>query len=162
MREPADRTVSVTVTREVSVPPERVWGCLADPRSFAHWVSGTARIRSADPDWPAVGSELHHHWGLLWHVRDRTTVVESDAPHRLVLTARARPVGVVKAQLDITGDSRGARIALREDVLSGWAARSPRFSRWVQYLRNHRSVRRLARLVERTPDTMGASGSAAR
>lgn len=149
MRELAVGTASVGVTRLVSVPPERVWDLLADPHSFAGWVAGTARIISADPDWPTVGSRLHHRWGLpLWHMRDHTTVIESDAPHRLVLTARARPLGVVRAELDVALVDGGSRIALHETVLSGWAARLPWLSRPVQYLRNHRSVRRLARLVE--------------
>lgn len=164
MREPPVRTAWVGVSRHVSVPPERVWDCLADPRSFASWVAGTARIRSADPDWPALGSQLHHRWGLpLWHVRDHTTVVESNPPHRLVLLARARPVGVVRAELDLAADGRGTRIALRETLLSGWAARLPRLSLPVQRMRNRRSVRRLGELVERAPRyETGASRKGAR
>jgi uncharacterized protein YndB with AHSA1/START domain len=141
---------SVTVSRRARVPPERIWACLADPYSFVEWVAGTSRIRAADASWPSPGSQLHHSWGI-WPVRvnDRTTVVSSDPPRRLVLTARARPLGVVRAELHITTEADGARIVLYEDLLEGWGTRIPGPARVIQYLRNRRSVRRLALVAQR-------------
>lgn len=143
------------VERVVVAPVERVWAFLADPESYAGWVSGTSRIRRADRNWPEVGAQLHHCWGVgPLRVRDRTTVVAAEPPHRLVLLARARPVGVVRAEIEATAQPAGTRIVLTEQLLSGWATRWPRVSGLVQQLRNRRSVRRLAALavaVDRTP-----------
>jgi hypothetical protein len=85
-------------------------------------------------------------------VNDHTTVVSCDPPTRLVLTARARPLGVVRAELRITAEARGARIELHEDLIEGWGTRMPWPSRLIQYLRNRRSVRRLAVVAERSED----------
>lgn len=148
--------LDAAVERVVEAPVERVWAFLAEPKSYAGWVSGTSRIRHADRNWPAVGAQLHHCWGVgPLRVRDRTTVVAAEPPHRLVLLARARPVGVVRAEIAVTGQPDGTRIVLTEELLSGWALRLPRLSAIVQRLRNRRSVRRLATLaaaVDRTSD----------
>lgn len=140
--------LSAAVEQAVDVPVERVWSFLADPESYAGWVSGTSQIRYADRRWPAVGAQLHHCWGIgPLRVRDRTTVVAAEPPHRLVLLARARPVGVVRAAIDVVAQADGARIVITEELLSGWAVRFPWLSGIVQSLRNRRSVRRLAALA---------------
>jgi uncharacterized protein YndB with AHSA1/START domain len=151
---------SVTVSRHARVPPERIWACLADPYSFAEWVAGTSRIRAADASWPSPGSQLHHNWGIwpVW-VNDRTTAISSDPPRRLVLTARARPLGIVQAELHITSEADGARIVLYEDLLEGWGTRVPRLARVIQYLRNRRSVRRLALVAQRSQARARRPGS---
>jgi uncharacterized protein YndB with AHSA1/START domain len=154
---------SVTVSRHARVPPERIWACLADPYSFARWVAGTFRIRSADASWPAPGAELHHSWGI-WpvQVRDRTTVIAADPPRRLVLEARARPVGAVRAEIRVLTEPGGARVVLCEDLVEGWGARWPGLGRIVQYLRNRRSVRRLAVLAECSQNDAPRTRSATR
>lgn len=140
--------LSAAVEQMVGAPVERVWAFLADAESYAGWVSGTSQIRHADPCWPAVGAQLHHCWGIgPLRVRDRTTVVAAEPPHRLVLVARARPVGVVRAEIAVAAQAGEARIVLTEELLSGWAVRLPRLSGIVQRLRNRRSARRLAALA---------------
>ncbi len=75
-----------TSRRQIDVPPERVWAVLADPDSYAHWVVGSRDTRDADPRFPAEGTSFHHTVALgPIDLEDETEVVESDAPHRLVL-----------------------------------------------------------------------------
>jgi hypothetical protein len=126
-------------------------------------VAGTFRIRSADASWPAPGAELHHSWGI-WpvQVRDRTTVIAADPPRRLVLEARARPVGAVRAEIRVLTEPGGARVVLCEDLVEGWGARWPGLGRIVQYLRNRRSVRRLAALAECSQNDAPRTRSATR
>src|SRR5579875_2117223 len=62
MRSPA-RNESVVAEATTPAAVEDVWRVLADPYSYARWVYGTDRIRAADPQWPAVGSRLHHGLG---------------------------------------------------------------------------------------------------
>ncbi len=77
--------------------PEQVFDVLRDGWLYPTWVVGASRMRGQDPSWPAVGSELHHSFGI-WPfvIDDTTTVLEVDEPRRLVIEARAgrsaRPV----------------------------------------------------------------------
>lgn len=128
-------------------PPSAVWRVLADPYSYAQWVDGTQRIRSADPSWPRPGATLHHRFGPpLLRTHDRTIVRAAEPPHRLALTAYARPFGVVAVEVHVRADGTGSRIALCEELQRGLGARFPRLGGAVQRGRMRRSVRRLARL----------------
>ena len=142
----------VVVSRTSSAPPARVWRQLADPRSYAQWVSGTARIRRADDSWPAVGARLYHRFGL-WPLRtdDRTEVLASEPPRRLVLAASALPWGSVRAELRLAATPGGTRIELCEEMLAGLGARLPAAAQFVQRLRNRRSLARLVALAEADP-----------
>jgi len=139
----------VRVHAHSSADVEAVWRCLADPYSFAEWVAGTATIRRADPDWPAAGARLYHQFGR-WPLRsrDHTTVLGSDAPHRIRLTAAARPFALVEADVTVVAEGSGTRITLSERVVGGFGARFPRVTRAVQRRRNRRSLARLVRLAE--------------
>ena len=121
---------------------------LADPWSWSRWVSGSRRIRDADPDWPAPGSRLFHRWGPgPLQVRDHTTVSAAEPPNQLVVEARARPWGDVRAEIRLTADGSGTVVSLREDAVSGLVARLPRLGQIVQRRRNQRSVDNLAALA---------------
>lgn len=130
-------------------PAERVWHWLADPYSYADWVCGTATVRSADADWPAVGSRLQHRFGRRPLVAlDHTRVLEAEPPHRLVLAANARPWAVVRAEVIVTATATGAHVQLCEQVVGGRVARLPGVTRRVQRWRNRRSLARLIALAE--------------
>jgi uncharacterized protein YndB with AHSA1/START domain len=137
----------VEVSCRTRVPAAQVWRCVADPYSYAHWVAGTAVIRDADPSWPAVGAQLRHRFGL-WplQVRDHSTVLAAEEPHRLVLDARAWPFGVVRAELTITSLGQGSSVTLREVMVAGLGRHCPRVTARVQRVRNRRSLRRLIEL----------------
>lgn len=72
--------MSVNV-RRMNCTPEDVFDVLADAWVFPTWVVGATRMRAVDAEWPAVGSELHHSFGV-WPVvvDDKTTVMEWDPP----------------------------------------------------------------------------------
>jgi len=149
MRSPA-RNESVVAEATTPAAVEDVWRVLADPYSYARWVYGTDRIRAADPQWPAVGSRLHHAFGpRLWRVRDTTTVLDAEPPRRIVLAARARPLGSVTAEVVVAHDQDGSRIVLREKLRGGWGAVLPRIGRAVQRHRLRRTVQALAALSRR-------------
>ena len=106
-----------TVVKELPVPPEAVWAVLADPDRYPDWVVGARRIRAADGSWPAEGAVLHHE--LSGGIEDSTTVLESEAPHRLVLRARARPAGVARVTITVTPTASGSEVEMDEVAVSG-------------------------------------------
>jgi uncharacterized protein YndB with AHSA1/START domain len=96
-------TAGVQVTGLTRARADRVWACLAEPRSYATWVAGTTAIRGADPDWPVRGSRLRHRFGP-WplRVRDYTEVLDVQPGSRLVLEAHAWPFAVVRAEITLS------------------------------------------------------------
>jgi uncharacterized protein YndB with AHSA1/START domain len=100
-----------------SVPPDRVFAVLSDPQAYAHWVVGSKEIRDADPGFPAPGTRLHHSVGFgPITLKDNTTVLESAPPHRLVLRAKARPLGTARVVMDIQPEGAGSRVTMIEDA----------------------------------------------
>jgi uncharacterized protein YndB with AHSA1/START domain len=149
MRADRRRWKTVEVAATVDVPPEQVWAVLADPWSYAHWVCGTVSIRRADPEWPGPGSRLFHRFGPWpFRVRDCTTVRVAEPPHRLVLDARARPLGRVEAELTVDRCPDGARIVLRQRLRGGLGAVFARAGHSVQVRRNARSLHNLVAYCE--------------
>jgi uncharacterized protein YndB with AHSA1/START domain len=139
---PGARQVEVEATTTASI--DDVWRVLADAHSYSRWVAGTAAIRCADPSWPAVGSRLHHRFGpRLLRVRDSSTVLECEAPRRLVLDASAFPLGRVRAEICLGPGAAGTQVVLRETARAGLIARLPRLGHAVQTRRNRRSLRAL-------------------
>jgi uncharacterized protein YndB with AHSA1/START domain len=100
----------------VDARPEDVWSVLADATTYPDWVVGCKQIRAVDGAWPEVGASFHHIVGAgPVEVRDRTTSLVADQPHRLVLRARARPFGTARVELEITADGEsGAHVVMRE------------------------------------------------
>lgn len=144
-----DPEAAVRMSAWTPASVEQVWRCLADPLSYARWVAGTAAIVDVDSRWPEVGSRLFHRFGprpLRSH--DHTTVLESEPPHRIVLSASARPFGVVRATVTVVPEGSGAWVELCEQAVGGLAARWPSIGRRIQRLRNRRSLRCLLALAE--------------
>ena len=105
-----------TVARTFPCPPDDVVAVLSDGWLYGLWVVGAARIRGVETDWPAQGTRLHHSsgpWPL--HLDDHTTVVTSDLPRHLELTARAWPFGRARIHLTLTEVPGGTRVALAEE-----------------------------------------------
>src|SRR5215216_93481 len=95
------------------VPPERVWEVLADPRCYPRWVVGAKRFRAADPDFPAPGTRFHHAVGLgPLELKDHTQVVAFEAPRRVVLKARARPMGTATVTIEVRPEDGGSNVTL--------------------------------------------------
>ena len=143
-----------------SVPPERVFAVLADPECYDDWVVGAKDIRGADPGFPAPGTRFHHRVGFgPITVEDHTLVVESAPPHRLVLKAKARPLGTARVTMDIQPEGSGSRVTMIEDPADSLTRMV--FNPLTHLLvrgRNAESLRRLQELAERTRDDAGPTG----
>lgn len=134
----------------IGAPPERVFAVLSDPGTYADWVVGTQAIRGADSDWPAPGSALYHTVGAgPLSLRDRTRVVDCEAPVMLELHARARPLPAADVTLWLSPERDGTRVTMLESpsqpVLS--ALMGP-VGHFALHLRNQESLRRLRDLCE--------------
>jgi uncharacterized protein YndB with AHSA1/START domain len=143
-----------------SAPPERVFAVLSDPESYDDWVVGAKDIRGADPGFPAPGTRFHHRVGFgPVTVNDHTLVVESAPPHRLVLRARARPLGTAKVVMDIQPEGAGSRVTMIEDPADPLTkfVFNPLTHMLVRG-RNAESLRRLQELVEQPGGRNGRSG----
>lgn len=140
-----------TLHRRVAAPAEVVWEVLADGWSYASWVVGTARIRAVDPDWPEIGSRIHHSVGL-WPLllQDFTKVEKSTPTTDLVLLARGWPVGEARVHLSVAPQAQGGcTITMTEDAVRGPGRLVPRLWRWlVLRPRNRESLHRLAMMAE--------------
>ena len=132
------------------VASERVWAVLADPETYADWVVGSDSIRDADANWPEVGSRFYHRVGTgPFKVRDHTESLECVPPNRLVLHARARPVGTARVELVISRDGERSLVTIVEtagDPLSRLAI-NPLTSKLMDR-RNDETLRRLKRIAE--------------
>jgi uncharacterized protein YndB with AHSA1/START domain len=138
-----------TVTREIQAPPAEVWATLADPDQYAGWVVGTKTVRGADGHWPARGARFHHTVGV-WplHIRDDTKVLESDAPRRLVLEARIRPLVVARVELDLLEVAAGTRVVMTEYPTAPLVVRlAARLVDPIVHARNVEALRRLDSLM---------------
>jgi uncharacterized protein YndB with AHSA1/START domain len=137
-------------TSHVAATPDRVFAALADAWTYERWVVGCKEIRAVDDSWPAPGATFHHSVGLgPITVRDTTTVIECEAPRRIVLRARARPAGVARVELDLAETDGGTEVAMIERPVSGPPAlmRNP-LQEWLIERRNRESLRRLKQLAE--------------
>jgi uncharacterized protein YndB with AHSA1/START domain len=134
-------------TITVDAPPQAVWEVLADPRLYANWVVGASTTREVEGRWPEVGATLHHTQMLLVH--DTTTVLESEAPHLLVLEARARPLAVTRVEVRLEPDDDRTRVIFDESTTGALAGALPGLlSDPLLHVRNDETVRRLKRLAE--------------
>jgi uncharacterized protein YndB with AHSA1/START domain len=138
----------------IEAPPERVFAVLADWRSYGDWVVGSRHMRGADPGFPAAGTRFHHQvgWGPLT-LNDHSEVLEVDQPSKLVLKAKARPLGTAVVHLEMKGENGGTRVFMREDP--GDALTAFVFNPLTHLLvrgRNRESLRRLKRLSEQRAD----------
>ena len=143
-------TVADPVRRVVGAPPEAVWRVLADGWSYSSWVVGTARIRSVDPEWPAIGSRIHHSfgtWPLL--IDDHTRVLSEDPGRSLELRARGWPAGEAQIRIELRPAGGRCEVLITEDAVSGPGALVPPVVRQpLIALRNRETIRRLAMIAE--------------
>ena len=138
----------------IDTPPERVFAVLADWRSYGHWVVGSRFVRGADPGFPAAGTRFHHQVGIgPLHLNDHTKVLEVDQPRKLILKAKARPLGTAVVDLTMEPEGTGTRVVMREDPGDKLSALV--FNPLTHLLvrgRNEESLDRLKDLAENRPD----------
>jgi uncharacterized protein YndB with AHSA1/START domain len=135
----------------VDAPPDAVFDVLADPGSYAEWVVGSSKIRSADASWPAPGARFHHVQGAYGiGLPDNTEVVECERPRLLVLEARFRPLAVNTVEVRLEPNGGGTRVEMVEYVTGGLAGLLPGLVFEPAFkVRNAESLRRLRKLAER-------------
>lgn len=138
----------------IEAPPERVFAILADWRAYGHWVVGSSHMRGVDPGFPKAGTRFHHTVGLgPFKVSDHTQVVEVDQPRKLILRARARPLGTAIVDVTLEPEDGGTKVTLREDPGDPLTALvfQP-LTHLVVRNRNVESLRRLKELAEERPE----------
>jgi uncharacterized protein YndB with AHSA1/START domain len=143
------------VRQTIDAPLERVFSALCDPRTYPQWLIGAKEIRAVDDGWPEPGTRFHHRVGIVGPltVADNTRSLELDAPRRLVLEVRARPLGRgrVTFTLGPAGTSgsagSGTEVVVEErpiGALSGFRA----FLDPMLTARNTASLQKLAAVIE--------------
>lgn len=134
----------------IASPAREVFEELIEPHNFGYWVVGTKGVRSAEADWPEIGSAFHHSLGFgPVHIEDHTEVVEREEPERLVLRARMRPLGTVVVRLFLQPVNGHTNVVMEEEALSGLLAWAPAgVAERLVALRNRGALRRLKHLVE--------------
>jgi NAD(P)-dependent dehydrogenase (short-subunit alcohol dehydrogenase family)/uncharacterized protein YndB with AHSA1/START domain len=139
----------------IHATPEEVFAILSDPECYPRWVVGADKIRDYDEEFPEVGSRFHHKVGPgPVNIRDHTEVTELDPPRRLVLKAKARPLGTATIALDLEESEEGTEVLMEEtpgDRLTSVFVGNPVADTALR-VRNAEALSRLKRLVEGTPE----------
>lgn len=141
----------------IDAPPEDVWAVFEDPYAYPEWVVGADRTLSADPAWPAPGSEFEVR--LAFGAVDKTRARERVPGRRLALDAGTL-FGPARVTLELEAEGGGSRVTLIEDP-AGKMTPAKYFppTHLALRLRNAESVRRLRRVVEQR-SRRGATGAA--
>jgi NAD(P)-dependent dehydrogenase (short-subunit alcohol dehydrogenase family)/uncharacterized protein YndB with AHSA1/START domain len=139
----------------IHASPEDVFAVLSDPESYPRWVVGADKIRDYDQEFPQVGSRFHHEVGPgPINIRDHSEVLEVDPPRRLVLKAKARPLGTATIGLDLRERAGGTEVRMEEvpgDRITSLFVGNPVADTALR-LRNAEALGRLKRLVEGTSE----------
>lgn len=134
----------------IDASPECVFEVLLDVYTYPDWLVGCKEIRACDSSWPSPGARFHHRVGVgPLSVDDSTSLVALEPPRRLVLEARAGPVGTAKVVFEVTPEGEGSRVAIIEEAVDGPAAalESDVQENLLEF-RNDESLRRLGECVE--------------
>jgi len=138
-------------TIDVPRPPGAVWAVLAEPGTYAEWVTGAADIRDVEGEWPQPGSTFKHTQGIpVIGLRDSSSVVAVDPQRRLALEVRARPFVVAEVIIELESQDGGTHVTMTERPIGGLLEKiyRPRIDRVIHH-RNEESLRRLKNLAER-------------
>ncbi|WP_116041549.1 SRPBCC family protein [Amycolatopsis palatopharyngis] len=139
------------VCRTVNVPAKDVFAVLADGWSYAGWVVGASHIRDVDPDWPSVGSRIHHKSGP-WPVQvaDKTTVLAMEQDRMLELRAKLWVLGDVRIRVSLLAVSeRETEVRMEEHPTGGPVSLAPKpLQDLVLKPRNQEALGRLADLAD--------------
>ncbi len=139
----------------IHAAPEEVFAVLSDPERYPEWVVGADKVRDYDEEFPAVGSRFHHKVGPgPVNIRDYSEVLEVEPPRRLVLKAKARPLGTATITLELRESEGGTEVFMEEvpgDRLTSLAVGNPVADTALR-VRNAEALSRLKRLAEGTPE----------
>jgi uncharacterized protein YndB with AHSA1/START domain len=147
----AEEQRMATVEAYIDAAPSEVYAVLANGWYYSGWVVGTSHMRAVEEAWPAVGSRLFHASGV-WPavLADETSVDEAVRNERLVMTARVRPFGEARIEIDVAVEGDGTRVTLTETPIDGPAAwLHNRLADLILRRRNVESLARLGAMSER-------------
>ena len=144
--------------REVMASPKEVFGILVDPATYPQWLGGASAVVDVDDAWPAPGSRFHHVVGVgPLRVADSTEVVDIDDGAVLRLRVRARPFISAVVTFRVVGSDDRCLVTMEEEPALRTIGNLVRpVMDPVVHVRNHRSLRRLAELVERSTGAAAA------
>ena len=136
--------------RTMDCSPVEVFDVLLDSYLYKYWVVGSKDIRDVDDSWPSVGSAFYHCVGAPGaDIKDKSEVLELDVPHRIVLRAYARPLGVARVTISARPSGDKTIVAISEEPEKGTRMRVlTRLIDPVVFMRNVESLRRLERVIE--------------
>ena len=136
----------IEVSRDVQVPPDRVFAVLSDGWSLGNWVVGASHIRAVDAGWPAVGNRVYHSVGP-WpvSVEDFTEVMDVEPGRRLELDAHLSVAGAAHVTIALAPLPGGAtQITMAEEMVRGPGSLVPGVVQGVVlWPRNREALRRL-------------------
>ena len=146
--------------REVIASPEEAFAVLVDPARYPRWLGGANAVVDVDETWPARGSKFHHVVGLgPLRVADATEVVDIHEGEMLQLRVRARPFISAVVTFRVVGSDGHCLVTMEEEPALRTIGNLVRpVMDPAVHVRNHRSLRRLAELIERSTGA-GAVGS---
>ncbi|MET4780648.1 SRPBCC family protein [Glaciihabitans sp. UYNi722] len=136
--------------RVMRCSPDDVFRVLDDGWLFVGWVVGASRMRDVEDTGPAVGSQLHHSFGV-WPlvINDATTVLEYSPPHHMVIQPKGWPIGEALVTIDIRPHRRGCIVRIQEEPVTGPARLiPPRLLNIALHIRNVETLRRLSYMAE--------------
>ena len=134
-----------TVSQLFNSSAEDVWRVIADGWLYSGWVVGASRIRAVDPDWPLIGTQLHHSVGAWPLVINDSTRVTAVTPGRsLEVVARGWPMGEAKVVISLEDRGASCLVTISEDAIKGPGTVVPKFLRDPAIdVRNRETLRRL-------------------
>jgi uncharacterized protein YndB with AHSA1/START domain len=146
--------VTAAASVVIDASPERVFDVLSDGWKYAGWVVGASHVRAVEPEWPQVGSKIHHSVGF-WPavVKDASTVIRCERNERLVLDVAIWFVGRGTVDLELRrlpGPGDRTEVTMREEMHEGLLSKLP--AAVVDppiTARNNETLRRLGAMAER-------------
>jgi NAD(P)-dependent dehydrogenase (short-subunit alcohol dehydrogenase family)/uncharacterized protein YndB with AHSA1/START domain len=144
----------------IDAPPASVFAVLADAERYPEWVVGAAKMRDQEEGFPEPGSRFHHSVKIgLLRLNDHTEVIDVDPPSRIVLEAKARPLGTARISIELSEGDGGTNVLMEEqpgDRLTALVAGNP-VADLALRLRNAEALSRLKRVVEGRETTSSPS-----
>jgi uncharacterized protein YndB with AHSA1/START domain len=143
-------------SRELDVGVATTFSVLTDPTTYPEWLVGAQRIRDVDASWPRPGSRFHHLVGFgPVQIPDHTEVLAIEQDRMLRLKVRARPFISAEATFRVIGDERRCVVTLEEEPTVRSVGNLVRVVMDpTMHARNHRSLHRLAGVVERRHESL--------
>ena len=137
-------------SREMRASAARAFSALVDVETYPDWLIGAAEIRDVDDAWPAAGSTFKHVVGVgPFRIPDNTEVLEIHDGELLRLKVRARPFIWAVATFRVLGDGERCVVTMQEEPAARLIGNVVRpIMDPTMHVRNHRSLRRLAQVVE--------------